>query len=417
MDTLVFWFLVLFLIVAVFPIATWVSLARAKARLAQTERAVERQRETIEELKGWIGRLQSRVVQLESASHPTEKTVAAPEPVAARLATPPPAVASPPLEAPAPAARPAETQPSPAAEPVRPAAAPVPQPVLPPVPPRRVPAAPAAEPPRSFDWESLIGVRLFAAVAGISMLIAAMVFLKIAAEHGYLGPPVRVVIGVLTAIALLVVCELKAARQYPATANAMDAAAVAILFSTFFAAHSLWNLISGPTTFALLAVVTALAVWLSTRRDSIFIAVLGLLGGFLSPALLSTGENQPATLFSYLLLLNAGLAWVAYRKRWPALTVLSGLLTALYQWGWVIRFLHESSLTMAMGIFLVFPVLAMAGLLLGNRRRGPQDDAAGLFERAGLIVTALPLTFGLCLAAIPNAWRAGGVALRFSAPH
>ena len=29
MDTLVFWFLVLFLIVAVFPIATWVSLARA----------------------------------------------------------------------------------------------------------------------------------------------------------------------------------------------------------------------------------------------------------------------------------------------------------------------------------------------------------------------------------------------------
>ena len=33
-------------------------------------------------------------------------------------------------------------------------------------------------------------------------------------------------------IALLVVCELKAARQYPATANALDAAAIAVLFAS-----------------------------------------------------------------------------------------------------------------------------------------------------------------------------------------
>ena len=59
----------------------------------------------------------------------------------------------------------------------------------------------------------------------------------------------------VVAIALLVVCDLKAARKYPITANAMDAAGIAILFATFFAAHSLWNLISGTTAFALLALV------------------------------------------------------------------------------------------------------------------------------------------------------------------
>ena len=41
-------------------------------------------------------------------------------------------------------------------------------------------------------------------------------------------------------------------------------------------------------TFALLALVTAVAVALSLRRDSLFIAVLGLLGGFATPALLLT---------------------------------------------------------------------------------------------------------------------------------
>ena len=136
-------------------------------------------------------------------------------------------------------------------------------------------------------------------------------------------------------------CELKAARNYPSTANALDAAAIAILFATFFAAHALWNLIPALVTFALLAVVTALAVLLSIRRESLFIAVLGLLGGFATPALLSTGENRPIPLFAYLLLLNIGLAWVAYRQGWPILTALTLILTTLYQWGWVLKFLER----------------------------------------------------------------------------
>ena len=106
-------------------------------------------------------------------------------------------------------------------------------------------------------------------------------------------------------------------RQYPVTANALDAAAIAILFSTFFSAHALWHLIPAAAAFVLLALVTVVAVLLSIRRDSLFIAVLGLLGGFATPALLSTGENRPIPLFAYLLLLNIGLAW-AFHQRWPS---------------------------------------------------------------------------------------------------
>ena len=72
--------------------------------------------------------------------------------------------------------------------------------------------------------------------------------------------------------------------------------------------------------FGLMVLVTAVAVLLSIRRDSMFIALLGLVGGFATPALLSTGENRPISLFTYILLLNAGLAWVAIKKKWPLLT-------------------------------------------------------------------------------------------------
>jgi len=45
-------------------------------------------------------------------------------------------------------------------------------------------------------------------------------------DHGWLAPPVRVAIGIIVGIALLVMCERTAARRYPVTANALDAAAI-----------------------------------------------------------------------------------------------------------------------------------------------------------------------------------------------
>ena len=68
------------------------------------------------------------------------------------------------------------------------------------------------------------------------------------------------------------------------------------------------------------------------------------------------------------MLLNVGLAWVAYRQTWPLLTTLTLVLTTLYQWGWVFKFLDRSQLTLAMGIFLLFPLATFVGLILAKRR-------------------------------------------------
>ena len=148
-----------------------------------------------------------------------------------------------------------------------------------------------------------------------------------------------------------------------------------------------------------------LAVLLSIRHDSRFIAVLGLLGGFATPALLSTGENQPIPLFTYLLLLNAGLAWVAFKKGWPLLTILTLILTAIYQWGWVIKFLDTSQLSLAMGIFLVFSVMSFVALILGRRglERSEASVETGLvLERTGAAAALMPLLFAIYLAAVPR---------------
>jgi uncharacterized membrane protein len=316
-------------------------------------------------------------------------------PSAAQEEAPPIAAMAAAGEVPSSAADAADAQPSAVPPDIR-------QPVPPTPPPPPPPSEPPTPPSPAFDWESLVGVKLFSAIAGVALVLAAVFFLRYSIEHGWLQPPVRVLIGIAVAVGLLVVCELKAARRYPVTANALDAAAIAILFATFFAAHALWNLIPAFVTFALLAMVTAVAVLLSIRRGSMFIAVLGLLGGFATPALLSTGENRPIPLFAYLMLLNIGLAWVAYRQTWPVLTWLTLVLTTLYQWGWVFKFLDTSRLSLAMGVFLIFPLAAVTGLMLARRRTdGPASPADRSFERTAVVSAGLPLLFAVYLATTP----------------
>jgi uncharacterized membrane protein len=349
----------------------------------------------------------------EAAPQPAPPPRPTPAPPIVRPAAPP---SAPPTAVP-PMPRPGSGLPPPIplgtpARPVPPAAASVPPPipqaaraVSPPIAsaPAPAPLAPPPAPPKvSFDWESLVGVKLFSWVAGISLVVGAVLFLRYSVEKGWLGAPVRMAIGLATGIALLALCEMKRARGYRITANALDGAGIAILFSTFFASHALWKLIPSLAAFLFMALVTAVAVLLSIRRESVFIALLGLLGGFATPALLSTGEDRPVGLFGYLLLLNAGLAWVAQKKRWPVLTVLATVLTALYQWAWVVKFLSASKLPLALGIFAVFPILAFAALAIGRSEREPEGGGAlALFEKTATASAVLPLFFAAYLAAVP----------------
>lgn len=382
------------------------------AGLESEQRRLERELETLRE----------QLQRLQQPERPRERvqTVPPPEAVArwraetkapattetverTPMASPPavPSPAVPPVVAPPvvpPPVPPRVPSPEPAAAYASPPRAPAPPPVLP-------EPAPSWNVPRlAIDWEDVVGVKLFSAVAGIALVLAAVFFLSYSIDRGWLGPQVRVALGVLVAVVLLIVCERKAARKYPVTANALDAAAVAILFATFYAAYTRWDLIPAGVTFGLLVLVTALAVMLSVRRDSRFIAVLGLLGGFATPALLSTGDNRPLPLFGYLLVLNAGLAWIAFRKGWAFLSVLTLILTAIYQWGWVLRYLDAAQLPLGMGIFLVFGIMSFVALILGRRGvgRGDSDRLTGIvLERTGVAATLMPLLFAVFTAAVP----------------
>ncbi len=355
-------------------------------------RAVSRRNRTFEAriaaLESEIGALRRAFAEASARGvEAAPETVQAPQSAA-------PVVAAPAVAAPPPVAE-ASARPAPAKV-VTPAPESVP-PVEIPAPPVERPE-PAFEPPgpapRRVDWERWLGVRGAAVLGAAVLALAGFLFLKFSIEQGLIPPPVRVILGLLAGLASIVGSESlrRRAGEYRATADALAGAGVVLLYAAVWAARSLYDLIPAAFAFVLMALVTAACGALSWRYGSMVIAGLGLIGGFATPALLSTGEDRPIALFGYLLLLDAALLVLAAKRGWPGLAAVGLAFTALYQGFWIFSRMGSDRGWLGLGILGLFAlVYAVAG------RRGPAKAADGRSDQLLTQAGAVLLPFGFAL--------------------
>ena len=107
----------------------------------------------------------------------------------------------------------------------------------------------------------------------------------------------------------------------------MQGGGIGVLYLTIYASFALYNLLPAALAFALLVAVTAAAGVLAVLQDARALAVLGILGGFLAPVLVSTGSGNHVALFSYYALLNLAILGIAWFKAWRVLNVLGFVFT------------------------------------------------------------------------------------------
>jgi uncharacterized membrane protein len=223
-----------------------------------------------------------------------------------------------------------------------------------------------------INWEQFMGVKLFAWVGGLALFLGVAFAVKYSFDQGLISPPVRVALGFLTGLGLVVGGLCLARERYAVTVQALCSAGLLILYSNVFAATSFYHLISGGLAFPLMILVTVTAFLLAVRLNAAAVAVLGLAGGFLTPPLLSTGENRPLALFTYVAILDLGLMAVAFRKRWSYLALMAAAGTIVMQCGWAEKFYSVPEMGTALGVFLFFAWLFPAFFLWARQRE--QDD-------------------------------------------
>jgi uncharacterized membrane protein len=179
------------------------------------------------------------------------------------------------------------------------------------------------------DWFSKLAVW----VGGVALLMAGFYMIKYSMDSGWLTPMVRIWLttgfGALLCGAGFVIGIRSTRVANERIGQALAGAGIACLYFAAYAAVHLYGFLTPTHGFLTMLAVTVLAVGLSLKNGAP-IAMMGLVGGFLTPWLMSSGSDDTALLFSYLFLLFCGAQFICVRRGWWPL--LLGSLVGAYLW-------------------------------------------------------------------------------------
>jgi uncharacterized membrane protein len=240
----------------------------------------------------------------------------------------------------------------------------------PPLPENSRPTATQAQPPRSSaavsegGLETRFGLNWLNRVAVITLILGVAFFFKFAVDNDWIGPGLRIALGVTAGMVSLAVGEWMSIRAQAIFARGMTGLGLALLYLSFYASFGFYQLLPQTVAFLLMGLTTIAAGGLALHYDSLAVATLGLLGGYLTPGLLSTGENRPWALFGYLFLLNGGAVFVGRLRKWNPPEYIAFASSCLYYFGWYMRWFAVDTQVVATVALIAF----YAQFLVGGSR-------------------------------------------------
>ena len=218
--------------------------------------------------------------------------------------------------------------------------------------------------------ENLIGGHWLNRIGILAVFIGISFFLKYAFDNNWIGPSGRVAIGILLGALMLPWSHWLLSRGYPYFSEGIAALGQAILLLSLWAGCRYYAVFSRELGFAGMVLVTITIAAVALGRDSQRIAMLSMLGGFLTPLLVSTGRDEQIALFTYIFILCAGLLIMAWQRDWRWLAPVSFVLTQFYFWGWYDTFYQATKLEPTLAFATLFLVIYSTLPVLNSIRSG-----------------------------------------------
>ena len=245
--------------------------------------------------------------------------------------------------------------------------------------------------------EALIGGRALGWIAVVLLLVAGAFFLRVIFERGLIGPLGRVGIGLAVSLALCAAGYVFHRRGWRVFSEMLTSGGVVLLYLVTFATFGFFDppLLAQRHAGIFLVAVIVEALALAVLYESPTIALMGVIGGLMTPLLLATQVDHYLELFAYLALLDLGIVMLVLFRDWWASATVALVGTHAIFWGWYAANYHPAKWPIALGfvavVFLLFLAHTILGQLVRGRRAGIEALVrlvlnAAMFAAAGYVL-------------------------------
>lgn len=215
--------------------------------------------------------------------------------------------------------------------------------------------------------------------------------IKYAAGQGLFPVEMRLAAVALVAFALIV-AGWRTRHREAGYGLVLQGGGIGALYLTVFAATKLTTLLPPALAFTFMLVIVAAGVAMAVLQNAQSLAIMASAGGFLAPVLTSDGTGSHISLFSFYLLLNAGILAIALFKAWRPLNWVGFVFTFGITCAWCLMQYRPDHYVSAQLFVAAFFALYLAVSILFALRQPPR--LKGLVD--GSLVFGLPIAvFGL----------------------
>jgi len=184
------------------------------------------------------------------------------------------------------------------------------------------------------ELEKFIGENLINKIGIVILVIGVAIGAKYSIDHNLINPLTRIILGYLAG-GILLGFGIKLKTKYESFSAVLVSGAMAILYFITFFAYDFYELIPQLLAFILMVILTVFTVVAALQYNRQIIALIGLIGAYAVPVLLSNGSGNVLVFFAYIAIVNAGLMVIAVKRDWKPLFYAAFVLTWLVFINWL----------------------------------------------------------------------------------